>query len=94
MLTLFQERDDIKARCNEKKQYDVEINAKGHLLPGFGSNILVLALNKSDKQKKKLDSKNDLYSITKKDLNTFQQREWEAIGKEMFSWTCCLKGQI
>lgn len=91
---LFQERDDIKARCNEKKQYDAEIKGKGHLLSGFGSNILALALNKTDKQKKKLDSKNDLYSITKRDLNTFQQREWEAIGKEMFSWTCCLKGQM
>ena len=91
---LFQERDDIKARCNEKKQYDAEIKGKGHLLSGFGSNILALALNKTDKQKKKLDSKKDLYSITKKDLNTFQQREWEAIGKEMFSWTCCLKGQM
>lgn len=91
---LFQERDGIKARCNEKKQYDVAIKGKGHLLPGFGSDILALALNKSDKQKKKLDSKNDLYSITKRDLNTFQQREWEAIGKEMFSWTCCLKGQM
>ena len=91
---LFQERDDIKARCNEKKQYDLEIKGKGHLLPGFGSDILALALNKTDKQKKKLDSKNDLYSITKRDLNTFQQREWEAIGKEMFSWTCCLKGQM
>lgn len=91
---LFQERDDIKARCNEKKQYDVEINAKDHLLPGFGSNILALALNKSDQQKKKLDSKNNLYSITKRDLNTSQLVEWEAIGKEMFSWTCSLKGQI
>ena len=64
------------------------------MLSGFGSDILALALNKSDKQKKKLDSKKDLYSITKKDLNTFQHREWEAIGKEMFSWTCCFKGQI
>lgn len=91
---LFQERDDIKARCNEKKQYDVEIKGKAALLSGFGSDILALALNKSDKQKKKLDSKKDLYSITKKDLNTFQHREWEAIGKEMFSWTCCFKGQI
>lgn len=91
---LFQERDDIKARCNEKKQYDAEIKGKNPLLCGFGSNILTLALNKSDTQKKRLDQKNDLYGIIKNDLNTFQQREWEAIGKEMFSWTCCLKGQM
>lgn len=91
---LFQERDDIKARCNEKKQYDAEIKSKGHLLSGFGSNILALALNKSDKPKKKIDPQNDLYTTKEKDLNTFQQREWEAIGKEMFSWTCCLKGQM
>lgn len=91
---LFQERDYIKARYNEKKQYDVEIKGKAALLSGFGSDILALALNKSNKQKQRLDSKNDLYSITRKDLNTFQQREWEAIGKEMFSWTCSLKVQI
>lgn len=91
---LFQERDDIKARCNDKKKYDVEIKGKGHLLSGFGSDILALALNKSDKQKNKLDSKNDLYSITRKDLKNSQLMEWEAIGKEMFSWTCSFNGQI
>lgn len=88
--TLFQERDSIKAKCQSKKEYDKEVKAKEPLLPGFGLNILALALNKSETQKKRLDSKNDLYSVTKGDLNSSQIKEWEAIGKEMFSWTCCL----
>ena len=90
----FQERDDIIARCQGKKQYDAEVKNKNPLLSGFGPEILALALNKSDKQKKRLAPQDDLYTTKRKDLNSVQQMEWEAIGKVMFSWTCCLKGQL
>ena len=89
---IFKEIDDIKTKCKDEYEYKSKVGNKSPILPSYGSDLLKLALNKSEKQKRRLNSKDNLYSISKTDLNTSQQREWEAIGKEMFSWTCCLKG--
>lgn len=87
---LFERRNQIKDAYPEKEEYDKAIKKELPLISGYGSNLLFLSLNKSNQFKRRLDSKNDLYSIVSNDLNTFQRKEWNAIGRELFSWTCCL----
>lgn len=91
---LLEKRNQIKNAYPEKEEYDIVVKEEKPIVSGYGSNLLFLSLNKSSQVKKRLDSKNDLYNIIPNDLNTFQRKEWNAIGRELFSWTCCLCGGI
>lgn len=79
---------------SSKESYNKASNGIKPIVKGYGSGLLSLSLNKSEQIKKQLSSKNDLYSINSDDLNGFQKKEWTTIGRELLSWTCCLKDNV
>lgn len=91
---LFDERNRLKNQYSDKESYNKASNGIKPIVKGYGSGLLSLSLNKSEQIKKQLSSKNDLYSINSDDLNGFQKKEWTTIGRELLSWTCCLKDNV
>lgn len=53
------------------------------LIPGFGSDLLESALCMPTWS-----------SITDSDLTSSQQKEWNILGKKIFSWTCCSQKRL
>ena len=92
---LFEERDNIVQHCTAKKEYDSQIKRKAPLKKGFGSGLLSLVIGDIDfsREMKKYNPRmiDALYNIKPDDLTANQNEEWLKIGRQMFSWTCCLK---
>lgn len=92
------ERDDARQHCKNRKEYQDYIDKKGYkkcLKKGFGCDLLKRCTSN-------LDSKDDrikphiidaLFNVSFKDLTTYQQNEWLRIGRELFSWTCCISSK-
>lgn len=68
------------------------------LKKGFGSSLLSLVVGDIDYEKdlKKYNPKmqDGLYHVIPSELTVEQREEWKNIGREIFSWTCCLKAKI
>ena len=95
---LFIERNNIRQRSQNKKDYDKAVKGKAPLKKGFGSSLLSLVVGdidyKSDLKKYNPKMQDSLFHVIPNELTAEQQEEWKNIGREMFSWTCCLKAKI
>ena len=95
---LFIERNNIRQQSQSKNEYDKAVKGKAPLKKGFGSSLLSLVVGDIDYEKdlKKYNPKmqDSLYHVIPSELTAEQQEEWKNIGREMFSWTCCLKAKI
>lgn len=95
---LFIERNNIRQRSQSKKDYDKTVKGMEPLKKGFGSSLLSLVVGDIDYEKdlKKYNPKmqDGLYHVIPSELTVEQREEWKNIGREIFSWTCCLKAKI
>ena len=56
------------------------------LVDAWGKNILKSIFNPDTKIRK--DNQYRLYEISEGQLTTNQKEEWDAIGRQVFSWCC------
>ena len=64
-------------------EYCNVVHGKPSLVPGVGSNLLESVLDNMKWN-----------TITENDLTESQQKEWNVLGKKIFSWTCCSQKRV
>ena len=73
------EANDYDEFCDKVKRMDL-------LVVAWGKNILKCILNPDTRIRK--DNQYRLYGISEGQLTTNQKEEWDAIGRQVFSWCC------
>ena len=74
--------DSLTQKKNFSAYCDV-VRGRSSLVPGLGANLLESVL------------KNTKWNtISERDLTVAQQREWNSLGKIIFSWTCCSQKRV
>ena len=70
-------------KTNNFSDYCKAVHGKPSLVPGFGSNLLESVLGNI-----KWDT------ISDNDLTNSQLKDWNTLGKKIFSWTCCSQKRV
>lgn len=93
---LFDEVKSLRNQSPNKNSYDVSVQNIPALKPGFGVDLLKRCIekNKNCKTGVVLNDKFDLCRVVDGDLTNSQKKEWENIGRLIFSWTCAMKAKI
>lgn len=77
--------DDVEKLTQAKNfsDYCDEVHGKSSLVPGLGSDLLESVFDNTKWS-----------TISEKDLTESQQKEWNTLGKKIFSWTCCSQKKV
>lgn len=83
----WQQIDVFKSEAIDYDDFKTKVNGMRKLVDGWGKIILKQILYPDTHIKK--ENQYRLFEIKEKDLTPNQKEEWDAIGKQLFSWCCC-----
>ena len=83
----WQQIDVFKSEAIDYDDFKTKVNGMRKLVDGWGKIILKQILYPDTHIKK--ENQYRLFEIKEKDLTSNQKEEWDAIGKQLFSWCCC-----
>lgn len=95
--TYFNQRAALKKANKKKEAFETAIKQNDcQILPGFSANLLKRVLDAEPEsmmniQQENIKAKVLLMKTDYSHLSLAQRKEWENIGRELFSWSCGMK---